>query len=111
LACYPSKSILLAEKAQSKKEVDTMWDFLVWLIKLPFVLLGWLIKAVVVSVVWLIKLPFVLIAVVLAVVLGLAGAIISVLGVALTPVLGIGLLILPIGLILLLAGWIIARLL
>jgi hypothetical protein len=91
--------------------VNVMLDALIWLIKLPFLLLGWLIKAVVVVVVWLIKLPFVLIAVVLAVVLGLVGVIISALGVALTPVLGIGLLILPIGLILLLAGWVIARLL
>jgi hypothetical protein len=88
-----------------------MFEFLVWLIKLPFVLLGWLIKAVVISVVWLIKLPFVALAAVLGIVLGLVGAIISVLGIALTPVLGIGLLILPIGLILLAATWLIFRLL
>ena len=88
-----------------------MLDFLIWLIKLPFMLLACLIKVVVISLVWLIKLPFVLIAIVLAVVLGLVGAVISVLGVALTPALGIGLLILPIGLILLLAAWLIARLL
>ena len=59
----------------------------------------------------MIKLPFVVLAVVLAVVLGLVGGIISVAGVALTPVLGIGLLILPVGLILLLAAWLIGRLL
>jgi hypothetical protein len=100
-----------AENNRRRKEVDEMFEFLVWLIKLPFVLVGWLIKAVVVSVVWLIKLPFVLVAVVLAVVLGLVGGIISVLGVALTPVLGIGLLILPIGLIILLAAWLIAKVL
>jgi hypothetical protein len=88
-----------------------MLDFLIWLIKLPFMLIGWLIKAVVVSVVWLIKLPFALVAVVLAVVLGLVGGIISLLGVALTPVLGIGLLILPIGLVILLAAWLIAKIL
>ncbi len=88
-----------------------MLDLLVWLIKLPFVLLGWLLKATIVSVVWLIKMPFVLLAVLLAVVLGLTGGVISIVGVALTPVLGIGLVILPIGLILLLAAWLIARLL
>ncbi len=88
-----------------------MLKLLFWLIKLPFVLLAWLVKAVVVSLIWLIKLPFVLLAVVLIVVLGLIGGIVSLIGVGLTPVLGIGLLILPIGLILLLAAWLIARLL
>jgi hypothetical protein len=61
--------------------------------------------------VWLIKLPFVLVAVVLMIALGLVGVILSLLGVGLTPVLGIGLLILPIGLVFLLAAWVIARLL
>jgi hypothetical protein len=61
--------------------------------------------------VWLIKLPFVLVAVVLMIALGLVGVILSLLGVGLTPVLGIGLLILPIGLAFLLVAWVIARLL
>lgn len=47
---------------------------------------------------WLIKLPFVLVGVVLAFALGLVGVILSVLGAVLTPVLGIGLLTLPVGL-------------
>jgi hypothetical protein len=84
----------------NRKEVKVMLDLLIWLIKLPFVLLGWLIK-----------LPFVLLAVALVVVFGLIGVILSLLGVGLTPVLGIGLLILPIGLIFLLAAHVIARLL
>ncbi len=61
--------------------------------------------------IWLIKLPFVLVAVVLLVTLGLVGVIILLLGVVLIPVLGIGLLILPIGLGFLLIAWLIARLL
>ena len=61
--------------------------------------------------VWLIKLPFVLVAVVLMIALGLVGVILSLLGVGLVPVLGIGLLILPIGLAFLLVAWLIARLL
>jgi len=61
--------------------------------------------------VWLVKLPFVLVAVVLMIALGLVGVILSLLGVGLTPVLGIGLLILPIGLAFLLIAWLIARLL
>jgi len=61
--------------------------------------------------IWLIKLPFVLLLVVLMVALGLVGAIISLLGVCLIPVLGIGLLILPLGLFFLLAAWLIARML
>jgi len=61
--------------------------------------------------VWLIKLPFVLVAVVLMFTLGLVGVVLSLLGVGLTPVLGIGLLILPIGLAFLLVAWLIARLL
>ena len=60
--------------------------------------------------IWLIKLPFVLVAVVLMVTLGLVGLIILLVGVCLIPVLGIGLLILPIGLVFLLAAWLIARL-
>ncbi|MCK4315117.1 MAG: hypothetical protein KAX24_05040 [Anaerolineae bacterium] len=61
--------------------------------------------------IWLIKLPFVLVAVVLMVTLGLVGVIILLLGVCLIPVLGIGLLILPIGLGFLLIAWLIAMLL
>ena len=61
--------------------------------------------------IWLIKLPFVLVAVVLMVTLGVVGVIILLLGVCLIPVLGIGLLILPIGLGFLLIAWLIARLL
>ena len=61
--------------------------------------------------IWLIKLPFVLVAVVLMIALGLVGVVLSLLGVGLTPVLGIGLLILPIGLGFLLIAWLIARLL
>ncbi|MEE9617465.1 MAG: hypothetical protein V3T90_10750 [Anaerolineae bacterium] len=61
--------------------------------------------------IWLIKLPFVLVAVVLLVTLGLVGVIILLLSVVLIPVLGIGLLILPIGLGFLLIAWLIARLL
>ena len=61
--------------------------------------------------IWLIKLPFVLVGIVLMLALGIVGVIISLLGIGLTPVLGIGLLILPIGLVFLLAAWIIARLL
>jgi hypothetical protein len=60
--------------------------------------------------VWLIKLPFVLVGVVLAAAFGLVGAVLSVLGVVLTPVLGVGLLILPIGLAFILVAWVIARL-
>ncbi len=61
--------------------------------------------------IWLIKLAFVLVAVVLMVTLGLVGVIILLVGVCLIPVLGIGLLILPIGLGFLLIAWLIARLL
>lgn len=88
-----------------------MLDFLVWLIKLPFVLLTWLVKFPLKLLAWVIKLPFVLLAVILVIVIGLVGGILSVLGVALTPVLGIGLLLLPIGLALLVVAWLIARLL
>ena len=59
--------------------------------------------------VWLIKFPFVLVAAVLALALALVGGILAVLGVILTPVLGVGLLILPIGLALLLAAGVIAQ--
>ena len=61
--------------------------------------------------VWLIKLPFVLVAVVLMIALGLVGVVLSLVGVGLIPVLGVGLLILPIGLVFLLAAWVIARIL
>jgi hypothetical protein len=61
--------------------------------------------------IWLIKLPFVLVGIVLMIALGVVGVVLSLLGVGLTPVFGIGLLILPIGLIFLLAAWVIARLL
>lgn len=88
-----------------------MLDLLIWLIMLPFKLLAWLIEAVVVSLVWLVKLPLVLLAVVLMIVAGLIGGIVSVLGVALTPVCGIGLLILPVGLLFLGVAWLIAKLL
>jgi hypothetical protein len=71
----------------------------------------WLVKAVVVSLIWLIKLPFVLVAVALTFALGLVGVILSLLGVGLTPVLGVGLLILPIGLVFLFAAWLIGKLL
>jgi hypothetical protein len=54
--------------------------------------------------VWLIKFPFVLVAAVLAFTFGLVGGILALLGVVLTPVLGIGLLILPVGLAFLLAA-------
>lgn len=53
----------------------------------------------------LIKLPFILVGVILAFVFGLVGFILSILGLALTPVLGVGLVLLPFGLaFLLLAG-------
>ncbi len=60
--------------------------------------------------VWLIKLPFLLVALVLALVFALVGAILSVLGVVLTPVFGVGLLILPIGLAFLFIAGLIGRL-
>ena len=59
----------------------------------------------------LIRLPFVLVGAVLAFVFGLVGIVLSMLGVVLTPVLGIGLLILPIGLAFVLAAWLIGQLL
>ena len=59
--------------------------------------------------IWLIKLPFVLVAVVLAIALGIVGCVLSILGVGLTPVFGVGLIILPIGLIMLFAAWLIAK--
>ena len=61
--------------------------------------------------VWLIKLPFVLVGIVLVLALGIVGCVLSLLGVGLTPVFGVGLVILPIGLILLLAAWLIAKVL
>ena len=59
--------------------------------------------------VWLVKFPFVLVAAVLVFTFGLVGGILALLGVILTPVLGIGLLILPIGLAFLLAAGLIAQ--
>ncbi|MCJ7735703.1 MAG: hypothetical protein MUQ10_00115 [Anaerolineae bacterium] len=66
-----------------------MIDVLVWLIKLPFVLVGWI----------------------LALVLGLVGVILLIVGAGLTPVLGIGLLLLPFALLFLLLGRLIRKLL
>ena len=59
----------------------------------------------------LIKLPFVLVGVLLEVAFGLVGAVLSLVGVVLIPVLGIGLLILPFGLAFLLLAWLIAKIL
>lgn len=59
--------------------------------------------------VWLVKFPFILIAAILVITFGLVGGILALLGVILTPVLGIGLLILPIGLAFLLAAGLIAQ--
>ena len=61
--------------------------------------------------VWLIKLPFVIVAVALAFVFGLVGGIVALLGLVLTPVLGVGLLIIPIGLAFLFLAGLIGRLL
>ena len=61
--------------------------------------------------VWLIKVPFVLAAAVLTFAFSLVGGILALLGVILTPVLGIGLLLLPIALAFLLAAGVIAQLL
>ena len=61
--------------------------------------------------IWLLKLPFVLVGIVLVVALGLVGCVLSLLGVITTPLFGIGCVILPIGLVLLLAAWLIAKLL
>jgi hypothetical protein len=58
---------------------------------------------------WLIKFPFVLVAAVLVFALALTGGILAVVGVVLTPVLGIGLLLLPVALALFLAAGAIAR--
>jgi hypothetical protein len=59
----------------------------------------------------LIKLPFVLAAVLLEVAFALVGAVLSVLGALLTPVCGIGLLILPFGLAFLFLAWVIGKVL
>ena len=59
--------------------------------------------------VWLIKFPFVLVAAILAFTFGLVGGILALLGVILTPVLGVGLLILPVGLGFLLAAGLLAQ--
>jgi hypothetical protein len=53
----------------------------------------------------------VLVGIVLMIALGIVGVVLSLVGVGLIPLFGIGLLILPIGLVLLLAAWIIARML
>jgi hypothetical protein len=54
----------------------------------------------------LIKLPFVLVIFLVAMALAITGILVSMLGISLVPAFGIGLLILPIGLILLLiANW------
>ena len=60
--------------------------------------------------VWMFKLPFMLIVFTLVVAFGLIGIILSLLGVALTPLLGVGLLILPFGLTFLFIAWWIAQL-
>jgi hypothetical protein len=62
------------------------------------------VQIVIELLVWLVKLPFILVAAVLAFTFGLVGGILALLGVILTPVLGIGLLILPIALGFLLAA-------
>ncbi len=59
----------------------------------------------------LIKLPFLLAGVILTFVFGLVGFILFTLGVALTPLLGIGLIILPFGLAFLLLAGVIGALL
>jgi len=66
-----------------------MLDLIVWLIKLPFVMLGWIVMAAF----WFI------------------GVILLVVGAVLTPVLGIGLLILPFGFLFLLVAKLIRKLL
>jgi hypothetical protein len=58
---------------------------------------------------WLIKFPFVLVAAVLVLALSLTGGILALVGVILTPVLGVGLLLLPVALALFLAAGVIAR--
>jgi hypothetical protein len=58
---------------------------------------------------WLIKFPFVLVAAVLVLALSLTGGILAIVGVVLTPVLGVGLLLLPVALALFLAAGVIAR--
>ena len=59
--------------------------------------------------VWLVKFPLILVAAVLAFAFGLVGGLLSLLGVVLTPVLGIGLLLLPIGVAFLLAAGAVAQ--
>jgi hypothetical protein len=59
---------------------------------------------------WLIKLPFVLVAAILTFAFSLVGGILALLGVILTPVLGIGLVLLPLALAFLLAAGVIAQL-
>jgi hypothetical protein len=59
----------------------------------------------------LIKLPFVLTGVLLELTFGLVGGLLSVLGVMLIPVFGVGLLILPVGLVFLLLAWVLDKML
>ena len=63
------------------------------------------------AIAWLIKLPFVLVIAIVALALGLVGGIVSLVAVLLTPVLGVGLLILPVGLVLLWFAGLLGRLL
>jgi hypothetical protein len=63
------------------------------------------------AIAWLIKLPFVLVIAIVALALGLVGGIVSLVAVLLTPVLGVGLLILPVGLVLLWVAGLLGRLL
>lgn len=57
-------------------------------------------------VVWLIKLPIVLVAFLVAMALGITGLLVSMLGISLVPAAGLGCLILPVGLLLLVfANW------
>lgn len=60
--------------------------------------------------VWLIKFPFVLVGAVLALVFGLVGGLLALLGAVLTPVLGVGLILLPIAVAFLLAAAVISSL-
>jgi len=60
---------------------------------------------------WLIKLPLILVAVILMVAFGLLGLILTIVGVCLIPVFGVGLLLLPFGLGFLFLAWLIAQIL
>jgi len=61
--------------------------------------------------VFLIKLPFILVGLVLAFVFGLVGVVLTLVGLLLIPVFGVGLLILPFGLLFLFIAWIIGEIL